>query len=151
MAVGAVLDKHKMAKHFELTIADDRFAFARKTGRIAQEAALDGLYAVRAGLPEETLADKAAVKAYKSLSQVERAFRFLKPVDLHVRPIHHWLEDRARAHVFLCMLAYYVERHMRARRAPMLHDDDDKPADGAPSTPSRPCSPISRPWRATSS
>ena len=128
MAVGAVLDKHKMAKHFELTIADDRFAFARKTEQIAQEAALDGLYAVRTSLPEETLADEATVKAYKSLSMVERAFRCLKTVDLHVRPIHHWLEDRVRGHVFLCMLAYYVEWHMRARLAPMLYDDDDKAA-----------------------
>ncbi len=128
MAIGAVLDRHKMAKHFELTIADDRFAFARKREQIAQEAALDGLYAVRTSLPEETLADEAAVKAYKSLSQVERAFRCLKTVDLHVRPIHHWLEDRVRAHVFLCMLAYYVEWHMRARLAPMLYEDDDKAA-----------------------
>ena len=128
MAVGAVLDKHKMGKHFELTIADDRFVFARKSEQIAQEAALDGLYAVRTSLPEETLADEAAVKAYKSLSQVERAFRCLKTVDLHVRPIHHWLEDRVRAHVFLCMLAYYVEWRMRARLAPMLYDDDDKEA-----------------------
>ncbi len=128
MAVGAVLDKHKMAKHFDLTIADDRFAFARKREQIAQEAALDGLYAVRTSLPEETLADETAVKTYKSLSMVERAFRCLKTVDLHVRPIHHWLEDRVRAHVFLCMLAYYVEWHMRARLAPMLYDDGDKEA-----------------------
>ena len=128
MAVGAVLDKHKMAKHFELTIADDRFAFARKRDEIAQEAALDGLYAVRTSLPEETLADETAVKTYKSLSMVERAFRCLKTVDLHVRPIHHWLTERVRAHVFLCMLAYYVEWHMRARLAPMLYDDDDKEA-----------------------
>jgi transposase len=128
MAVGAVLDKHKMAKHFELTIADDRFVFARKREQIAQEAALDGLYAVRTSLPEDTLADAAAVKTYKSLSMVERAFRCLKTVDLHVRPIHHWLEDRVRAHVFLCMLAYYVEWHMRARLAPMLYDDDDRAA-----------------------
>ncbi len=128
MAVGAVLDKHKMAKHFELTIADDRFAFARKRDEIAQEAALDGLYAVRTSLPEETLADETAVKTYKSLSMVERAFRCLKTVDLHVRPIYHWLTERVRAHVFLCMLAYYVEWHMRARLAPMLYDDDDKEA-----------------------
>ena len=96
MAVGAALDRHKMAKHFELTIEDARFAFARKHEQIAQEAALDGLYAVRTSLPEETLADDAAVKAYKSLSMVERAFRCLKTVDLHVRPIHHWLGDRIR-------------------------------------------------------
>ncbi len=128
MAVGAVLGKHKMAKHFEVTIADDRLAFARKREQIAQEAALDGLYAVRTSLPEETLGDEATVKTYKSLSMVEHAFRCLKTVDLHVRPIYHWLEDRVRAHVFLCMLAYYVEWHMRERLAPMLYDDDDKEA-----------------------
>jgi hypothetical protein len=103
IAVGAALDKHKMGKHFAVTIADDRFAYAQKSEQIAREAALDGLYAVRASLPEETLADAAAVTAYKSLSQVERAFRCLKTVDLHVRLIHHWLKDRVRAHVFLCM------------------------------------------------
>jgi len=128
MAVGAVLDKHKMGKHFDATIADARLIYAQKSEQIAREAALDGLYAVRTSLPEDTLADAAAVKAYKSLSQVERAFRCLKTVDLHVRPIYHWLEDRVRAHVFLCMLAYYVEWHMRARLAPMLYDDDDKAA-----------------------
>ena len=83
---------------------------------------------MQTSLPEETLADEDTVKAYKSLSQVERAFRCLKAVDLHVRPIHHWLGDRVRAHVFLCMLAYYVEWHMRARLAPMLYEDDDKAA-----------------------
>jgi len=128
MAVGVVLDKHKMAKHFDLTISDARLAFTRKTKQIAEEAALDGLYAVRTSLPEETIADGATVKAYKSLSMVERAFRCLKTVDLHVRPIYHWLEDRVRAHVFLCMLAYYIEWHMRARLAPMLYDEDDKAA-----------------------
>jgi hypothetical protein len=99
IAVGAALDKHKMGKHFAVTIADDRFAYAQRSEQIAREAALDGLYAVRASLPEETLADAAAVTAYKSLSQVERAFRCLKTVDLHVRLIHHWLKDRVRAHV----------------------------------------------------
>ncbi len=128
MAVGAVLDKHKMAKHFDLTIADDRFAFARKRDEIAREAALDGLYAVRTSLPKETLEDADTVRAYKSLSQVERAFRCLKTVDLHVRPIYYWLEERVRAHVFLCMLAYYLEWNLRARLAPMLYDDDDKEA-----------------------
>jgi hypothetical protein len=128
MAVGAVLDKHKMAKHFELTISDARFAYCRKTSQIAEEAALDGLYAVRTSLPKETLGDVETVKAYKSLSMVERAFRCLKTVDLLVRPIHHWLEERVRAHVFLCMLAYYVEWNLRARLAPMLYDDDDREA-----------------------
>jgi len=128
MAVGAVLGRHKMAKHFDVTIADDRLVFARKREQIAEEAALDGLYAVRTSLPEETLADADTVRAYKSLAQVERAFRCLKTVDLHVRPIHHWLTDRVRAHVFLCMLAYYVEWRMRTRLAPMLYEDDDKDA-----------------------
>ena len=128
LAVGAVLDKHKMAKHFELTISDANLAYARKTEQIAEEAALDGLYAVRTSLPKETLDDADAVRAYKSLARVERAFRSLKTVDLHVRPIYHWVEHRVRAHVFLCMLAYYVEWHMRGRLAPMLYDDEDKDA-----------------------
>src|SRR5271169_5308654 len=126
--VGAVLDKHKMAKHFDLTISDARFAYARKTNQVVDEAALDGLYAVRTSLPADAIDDKATVRAYKSLSMVERAFRCLKTVDLHVRPIHHWLEERVRAHVFLCMLAYYVEWNLRARLAPMLYDDDDRDA-----------------------
>ncbi len=129
-----------MAKHFELTIADDRFAFARKREQIAQEAALEGLYAVRTSLPEETLADNTAVKTYKSLAMVERAFRCLKTVDLHVRPIYHWLEDRVRAHVFLCMLAYYVEWHMRERLAPMLYTTTTRP-------PPRPCARARSPRR----
>ena len=95
MTVGAVLHKHKMAKHCDLTIANDIFVFARKRDEIAQEAALDGLYAVRTSLPEGALADDAAVRAYKSLAQVERAFRCLKTVDLHVRPIYHWLRERS--------------------------------------------------------
>jgi len=126
--VDAVLGKHKMAEHFDVTIADDRLVFARKRGEIAQEAALDGFYAVRTSLPEETLADADTVRTYKSLARVERAFRCLKTVDLHVRPIYHWLGDRVRAHVFLCMLAYYVEWHMRGRLAPMLYEDDDRAA-----------------------
>jgi hypothetical protein len=87
---------------------------------------LDGLYAARTSLPKQTIDDADAVRACKSFSRVERAFRCLKTVDLHVRPIHHWLEHRA--HVLLCMLAYYVEWHMRARLTPMLYDDDDKDA-----------------------
>ena len=126
--VGTVLNKHKMGKHFELSITDTSFTFARKTAQIAAEAARDGVYVVRTSLPAETLDDAGTVRTYKSLSQVERAFRSLKTVDLHVRPIYHWLGDRVRAHVFLCMLAYYVEWHMRAKLAPMLYDDTDKEA-----------------------
>ena len=128
LKVGAVLDRHKMAKHFDLTITDDRFAFARKEDAIAAEAALDGFYVVRTNLPADVLDDAGTVKAYKSLAQVERAFRSLKTVDLHIRPLFHWMEPRVRAHVFLCMLAYHVEWHMRKSLAPMLYDDDDRAA-----------------------
>jgi hypothetical protein len=117
-----------MAKHFDLTITDTGCSFARKTDTIAAEAALDGIYVVRTSLPADTLDDAGTVRAYKSLAFVERAFRCLKTVDLQVRPIYHWLADRVRAHVFLCMLAYHVEWQMRARLAPMLYDDTDKEA-----------------------
>jgi hypothetical protein len=128
LAVGAVIDRRKMAKHFALTIADASFAFARKSAEIAAEAALDGLYVVRTSLPAAALDDAATVRSYKSLSLVERAIRSIKTVDLHVRPVYHWLSERVRAHVFLCMLGYYLEWHMRQRLAPMLYDDDDKEA-----------------------
>jgi transposase len=126
LAVGAVLNTYKMKKHFDLTITDDTFNFARKTAEIAAEAATDGLYVVRTSLPEATLGDADTVRSYKSLARVERAFRCIKTVDLNVRPVYHWLEGRVRAHVFLCMLAYYLEWHMRVCLAPMLFDDTDK-------------------------
>jgi transposase len=126
LAVGAVLNTHKMKKHFDLNIADDAFGFARKTAEIAAEAATDGLYVVRTSLPEATLGDAGTVRSYKSLARVERAFRCIKTVDLNVRPVYHWLEGRVRAHVFLCMLAYYLEWHMRQCLAPMLFDDTDQ-------------------------
>jgi hypothetical protein len=128
LAVGAVVGKHKMAKHFDLTIEDASFTFHRKQAEIAAEAALDGLYVIRTNLPEAAIGAADVVSAYKSLSQVERAFRSLKSVDLDIRPIHHWLSGRVRAHVFLCMLSYYVEWHMRRALAPMLFDDEDKDA-----------------------
>jgi transposase len=126
LAVGAVLNTYKMKKHFDLTITDDAFSFARKTAEIAAEAATDGLYVVRTSLPEAALGDADTVRSYKSLSRVERAFRCIKTVDLNVRPVYHWLEDRVRGHVLLCMLAYYLEWHMRQCLAPMLFDDADK-------------------------
>lgn len=126
LAVGAVVGKHKMAKHFDLAIEDASFTFHRKQAEIAAEAALDGLYVIHTSLPEAAIGAADAVSAYKSLSQVERAFRSLKSVDLDIRPIHHWLSDRVRAHVFLCMLSYYAELHMRRALAPMLFDDEDK-------------------------
>ena len=126
LAVGKVLNRHKVAKHFDLAITDDAFRFARNTAAIAAEAALDGFYVVRTNLPAATLDDAGAVRAYKSLAQVERAFRSLKGIDLRIRPLFHWLTGRVRAHVFLCLLAYHVEWHMRRALAPMLYEDDDR-------------------------
>src|SRR5271167_3268431 len=126
LAVGAVLNTYKMKKHFDPDITDAAFSFARKTAEIAAEAATDGLYVVRTNLSAATLDDADTVRGYKSLSLVERAFRCIKTVDLNVRPVYHWLEGRVRAHVLLCMLAYYLEWHMRQCLAPMLFDDTDK-------------------------
>src|SRR5271170_8088179 len=128
LAVGAVINRHKVAKHFALDIADATFTFARKTAEIAAEAATDGIYVVRTSLPAESFDDATTVRSYKSLALVERAFRCIKTVDLHVRPVYHWLADRVRSHVFLCMLAYYLEWYMRQHLAPMLFDDTDKDA-----------------------
>jgi hypothetical protein len=126
LKVGAVLNRHKMAKHFEVTITDASFEFRRKTDAITEEAALDGIYVVRTSLSAELLDDAATVTAYKSLSGVERAFRSIKTVDIEIRPIFHWASPRVKAHVMLCMLAYYVEHHMRAKLAPLLYDDIDR-------------------------
>ena len=130
LRVGKVVNKYKMAKHFELDITEESFAYERNAESIAAEAALDGLYVIRTSLPAEEMGAEATVQAYKGLSVVEQAFRSYKTVDLKVRPIYHWSNDRVRAHVFLCLLAYYVEWHMRRRLAPLLFDDED-PA-GAP-------------------
>jgi Transposase DDE domain len=131
LKVGALLDQHKMAKHYELTIGDASFAWRRKEDAITAEAQLDGIYVIRTNVPKEELTAAQTVATYKSLSQVERAFRCLKTIDLEIRPIHHWLAPRVRAHVFLCMLAYYVEFHMRSRLAPILFDDHDRDAAAA--------------------
>ena len=128
MRVGKVIGKYKMAKHFQLDIAADSFSYQRQPHTIAAEAALDGLYIVRTSLPASDLDAEATVRAYKGLSVVERAFRSYKTVDLKVRPIFHYAAERVRAHVFLCMLAYYVEWHMRQRLAPLLFDDHDRAA-----------------------
>lgn len=127
LRVGRVLGKFKMAKHFRIKITDDSFQYERDTARIAQEAALDGIYIIRTSLPAETMNTENTVRAYKNLSVVERAFKSFKTLDLNVRPIHHRLAKRVRSHVFICMLAYYVEWHMRKSLAPVLFDDDDKP------------------------
>jgi transposase len=128
LRVGRVLQRFKMAKHFQVTITEAEFTYGRDEERIAQEAALDGVYIIRTSVPDTTLAAEDTVRAYKALSEVERAFRSYKTVDLQVRPIYHYLADRVRAHVLLCMLAYYVEWHMRQALTPMLFDDDDKAA-----------------------
>ena len=124
LRVGRVIERFHMAKHLELTITDTAFAWRRKDEAISAEAALDGLYVIRTSLSKAQLDGPAAVAAYKSLANVERAFRSMKTVDLNVRPVFHYSEQRVRAHVFLCMLAYYVGWHMRARLKPMLFDDE---------------------------
>src|SRR5437868_1561576 len=127
-AVGAVLGRRHMAKHFQISIADDAFSFAQNPLSIAAEAALDGIYVVRTNLPAEHSDAAATVRAYKSLSGVEHAFRSLKTVDLELRPVFHWTAPRVRAHVLLCMLAYYLQWHMRQSLAPMLFDEPDPAA-----------------------
>ena len=122
------LRRYKVGKHFDTTVTEDGFRYTRNEGRIAEEAALDGIYVIRTNVPADELPAEEAVRSYKSLSRVERAFRSYKTVDLKVRPVHHRLEGRVRAHVFLCMLAYHVEWHMRRALAPLLFDDDDPAA-----------------------
>jgi hypothetical protein len=129
LRVGKVLNRFKMGKHFRLEITADSFRYSRDQAAITAEAALDGIYIVRSSLPADRLNAADTVRAYKGLAVAERAFRSLKTVDLKVRPIYHRLADRVRAHVLLCMLAYYVEWHMRQALAPILFDDDD-PAGG---------------------
>lgn len=126
LAVGAVLNRYKMAKHFTLTITEDQFAVTRNTQAIEAESRLDGIYVIRTNLPAEQLTAPQVVSSYKALSRVERAFRSIKTVDLEVRPIHHRLADRVRAHLLLCMLAYYLEWHLRDALAPILFDDHQR-------------------------
>lgn len=125
LRVGRVIHRYKMAKHIEVTIADDSFSWRRRDEAIAAETALDGLYVIRTSVSGDHLQAPDAVAAYKSLAHVERAFRSLKTVDLNVRPVFHYSPHRVRAHVFLCMLAYYVEWNMRQRLKPILFDDED--------------------------
>jgi hypothetical protein len=128
LRLGKVLNGHKVGKHFELEIEDERLVYQRNEARIAQEAALDGLYVIRTSVKHDALSAVDTVRAYKDLAKVERAFRCMKTVDLRVRPIFHRLDGRIKAHVFLCMLAYYVEWHMRGRLAPILFDDHERAA-----------------------
>src|SRR5246127_919104 len=127
-AVGAVLGRRHMTKHFHISITDEAFSFAQNPLSIAAEAALDGIYVIRTNLPAAQSDAAATVRAYKRLSGVEHAFRSLKTVDLELRPVFHWTTPRARAHVLLCMLAYYLQWHMRRSLAPMLFDEPDPAA-----------------------
>ncbi len=126
--VGKVVNKYQVAKHFKLDIDDDRFEFEIDQEKVAAEAALDGIYVVRTSLPESRMSAADTVRSYKLLGQVERAFRALKTLDLQVRPIRHHLENRVRAHIFLCMLAYYVQWHMLEAWRPLLFCDEDQHA-----------------------
>jgi transposase len=128
LAVGKVLGRYKMGKHFSLFIEEDGFRCERKQANIERETALDGIYVIRTNVPAETFSSEKVVGCYKRLSDVERAFRSMKSVDLKIGPIYHHLADRVKAHVFVCMLSYYVEWHMRQALAPILFDDDDPQA-----------------------
>ena len=130
-AVGAVLNRKKMAKHFTRTVTDTDFTFARNDAAIAAEARLDGVYVLRTSVPQTEFDADATVRSYKALATVERAFRSCKTIDLEVRPIFHWNEQRVRAHVFLCLLAYHLEWHMRQVLTPILFDDHDRAAAAA--------------------
>jgi hypothetical protein len=132
LAVGPAAKRYRMKKHFDLHITDTGFSFERKTTQIAAEAALDGIYVLRTSVDAERLPTGEVVRAYKDLEQVERAFGSLKGPELQIRPIHHRLEDRVRAHVLLCMLAYYLTWHLRAAWAPLLFKDEQPPIPADP-------------------
>lgn len=139
--VGGVINRYKMGKHFMVTIEKGRFSYARKVEPIEQESALDGIYVIRTSEPTEELSAEDTVRSYKNLSVVERLYRTFKGVDLRVRPIGHRLADRVRSHVFLCLLAYYVEWHMRKALAPLLFDDEELEEDRWTRDPVAPAQP----------
>lgn len=123
-ALGKVAGKYKMAKHFKFSVAKARFSYSRNQENIETEAALDGIYVIRTSVPKDKLSSEAVVSSYKSLSMAERAFRTLKGMDLRIRPIHHRIEERVRAHMFICMLAYYLEWHLRDAWKSLIFDDE---------------------------
>jgi transposase len=122
--VGKIITRFKMGKHFELSITDGQLSYSRRTDAIEREAELDGLYVIRTSEPKHALSAEDAVRSYKTLAQVERVFRTFKGLDIRIRPIHHRTEERVRAHIFICLLAYYVEWHLRQVLAPLLFDDE---------------------------
>ena len=137
LAVGKVIDRHKVAKHLRVEIADERLTVTRDEASIVQEAALDGLYVLRTSVSKERLSSPDVVRSYKLLSRVERAFRAFKGIDIAVRPIRHWTETRVRAHIFLCMLAYYVQWHLERAWAPLLFRDEERPELADPVAPAQ--------------
>lgn len=141
--VGKVLNRYQVGKHFELAIEHGHFSFQRRTEAIEREQALDGIYVIRTSEPKKALSAEDTVRSYKNLAQVERAFRTLKGIDVRVRPIRHRDEDRVRAHIFLCLLAYYVEWHMRQALAPLLFDDETLPFERQNRDPVAPAEPSS--------
>ena len=155
LKVGKVLGRYKMGKHFQYTISEGKFQWSRREATIEQEAKLDGIYVIRTSESAERLSAEDTVRSYKSLAQVERAFRTLKGMDLLIRPIRHRTEDRVPAHIFLCLLAYYVEWHLRRAWAPLLFEDEELPKErrrrdpilpaSSPDPPSRKSSPVKRP------
>jgi len=128
LRVGNILNRFKMAKHFSVEIQDESFRYSRNHKTISAESSLDGIYVIRTSLSQEDMSAVDAVRSYKNLSKAERAFRTLKSIDLKIRPISHWTSNRIKSHVLLCMLAYYVEWHMKQALAPMLFEDDDRAA-----------------------
>jgi hypothetical protein len=139
LRIGRVINKYKVAKHFKLEIGEDALHYRVRADKVQAEAALDGIYVIRTSVPKDVITDADAVRHYKRLARVERAFRSIKTVTLMVRPIYHWLEKRVRAHIFLCMLAYYVEWHIRQAWAPLLFTDEVDTRDSRdPVAPARP-------------
>jgi transposase len=141
LKAGKVLGRYKMAKHFRLEIADGRFAWSRDAAAIQREEQLDGIYVIRTSEPAKAFPPADCVRTYKSLAQVEQAFRCFKGLDLRVRPIHHRVDPRVRAHLFLCLLAYYVEWHMRQAWTPLLYADEELEEDRHDRDPVKPAQP----------
>ncbi len=139
--VGKVIDRYKVGKHFTVTIGEGSFSYERNEVKIEQEAALDGIYVIRTSEPAERLTAEDTVRSYKNLTQVERAFRSLKGIDLLIRPIWHHTENHVRSHLFICMLAYYVEWHMRKALAPLLFDDEELDENRKSRDPVKPAKP----------
>jgi transposase len=127
--VGKIINRFKMGKHFELSITDGQFSYDRRADAIEREAEVDGIYVIRTSESKQSLSTEDAVRSYKNLAQVERVFRTFKGLDIHIRPIHHRTEERVRAHIFICLLAYYVEWHLRQVLAPLLFDDETLASD----------------------